>query len=951
MLIVRMFVLGRFTALRTSVTCIFLTLICVSHTFATKDNYSTSLSVDFTTSGSCANSPVTFVATVTPTADSLIWSFGDGTISKGWNPVHTYAAGGSYVVSVVAYLNGETTNVSHTINLTAFDLQLILPADTTGCLCDFPRNEYLCGTTNPFEVTVSTKGSSPPTYQWFGPGGILPGQTTETLEADSAGYYYVVATGAQCSAYAGVNIKQYDSLDRRGNVWFFGQNAGINFDPLPESGPYGITGPLHTPEGSSAISNRNGQLIFSTDGHSIFDKEYADITPPGGLGGEITSTQSVLIIPVPGDETLYYIFTTTAISGSAGAELRYSLFDSKLNNGYGGLVSYNQLLLSNSTERLTGNSNWLIAHEYGNNVFRAYRITREGISNPVRSPIGSVHSASIPQHGKGYMKLGGQSRLAVALATPGVSNNVEVFDFNSSNGIVTNFRIARLNNAAGHVYGVEFSPAGNKLFATLIDGPNSRLYEFSIQGFPLIIMKQNIAQAGNFGAMQSAYDGQIYIAIDGSASLGTFVAMEDTTAVSPLSALQSFELGWGTTSTLGLPNFIHNVSYSNSFPGFTLAGSCVGDSTEFYATGKDPAIDKFDWVFGDSQSAIDSGAQISHLYPGVGTYTVTLRIYNKCETPLGTFTQQFFNNNVPPDASNAVALCMGPALIDANPQDVPGLSYLWSTGETTEVISVSQQAAYEVTVTDDDTGCSTDATVLAISNQPAIELGTDQTVCMHSTFPLLDAENPGATHAWTINLAANGNTSRTQAVDTSVPGIFKYIVRVTDPVTACFAQDSVVYTIKEQPAKPGISSDGGLLTSDSDSGNQWYRNGIAIAGATGKSYEAKDPGSYTVRVTVGGCSAISDPTTITAIEESTRPLISVYPNPTRESVTIELDYDPTIMAAELFSVVGIRKETTAFVVEGGRLVAEIEMTQYPSGLYLVFIRSRNGHEVVKVMKE
>jgi hypothetical protein len=106
-----------------------------------------------------------------------------------------------------------------------------------------------------------------------------------------------------------------------------------------------------------------------------------------------------------------------------------------------------------------------------------------------------------------------------------------------------------------------------------------------------------------------------------------------------------------------------------------------------------------------------------------------------------------------------------------------------------------------------------------------------------------------------------------------------------------------------------------------------------------------------VNVSVDGCSALSDATTITGVKESMRPVISVYPNPTRKSVTIELDYDPSIMLAELYSVLGVRKETMAFDVEGGRLVAEIDMTHYPSGLYLVFIRSRKEDEVVKVMKE
>jgi glycosidase/fibronectin type 3 domain-containing protein len=55
-----------------------------------------------------------------------------------------------------------------------------------------------------------------------------------------------------------------------------------------------------------------------------------------------------------------------------------------------------------------------------------------------------------------------------------------------------------------------------------------------------------------------------------------------------------------------------------------------------------------------------------------------------------------------------------------------------------------------------------------------------------------------------------------------------------------------------------------LLTSDAPSGNQWYRNGAPIAGATGTSYSADTSGSYTVVVTIEGCTtAPSSPIAVT----------------------------------------------------------------------------------------
>ncbi|MFZ6011645.1 MAG: PKD domain-containing protein, partial [Bacteroidota bacterium] len=773
--------------------------------FAPKDTVM--ITVSFTAQGTCSNAPTSFFPSVKPAADSLIWRFGDGQSASEWSPVHTYTAGGTFNVRLTAFLNGDSAFVVQPVTITAFNLQLSLVQDTTACACELPVNngQPLVGggscpndTSDDMTVTVQAQGGSP-TFQWFGPGGLLPGQTTSTLRPDSAGYYYVVATIGACSAYAGVNIKEYDSLDQRANIWYFGQNAGIDFNPLPNDPAVAISGPLNTPEGCAVICDRNGQVIFSTDGERIYDKDDVDITPapvPPGLGGNPTSTQSALIMPVPGDETLFYIFTTQEIHGTNTYELRYSLFDLKQNNGQGGLAIYNQLLFKKSTERITGNENWLIAHEYGNNSFRAYQITPQGIGNPIISAIGSDHATTSAENGQGYMKLGAQGRLAVALSTPGVSNIVEIFDFVDSSGVVTNFRSVNLNSTAGQAYGVEFSPAGNKLFVTLKNA-TSRMYEYAFDTLGIPRQKQVVNQAGELGAMQIGPDGQIYVAINGSNSLGTFTANEDTTQISAITTLQPFALAGGTQSELGLPNFTQIIANPAQTPGITFAGVCVNSPTQFNGTGKDSAIDQFDWFFGDGQSAIDAGPQVNHTYTTPGTYTATLRVYNKCENPVATFTQQITINPLPPNPSAGVTMCTGAQILDANPSNLPGFTYLWSTGATTETITVNQQGIYTVTVTN-AFGCTVTGNILAADNRPQVDFGANQTICENTPIFPLNAQNPGATYSWTINGAAAG-TNQTQSVDTSVPDVFEYEVLITDPVTTCFVRDSIIYTIKESP--------------------------------------------------------------------------------------------------------------------------------------------------------
>ena len=761
---------------------------------------SQSITVDFTSSGTCANSPVSFFPVVDPAADSLVWDFGDGFGDTSWSPIHTYENGGQFSVTLTAWLNGESSSVTHPVDITQFDLQITLVKDTTACSCELPFPKApnpppQCGS---FSVTAQIEGQGDAVWS--------NGQTGLTLTPDSAGYYYVVVTDPNtgCAAYAGVNIREYDVQDQRANIWYFGQGAGLDFNPLPDDPVVAIPGPVNSPEGVSVISDRNGQVIFSTDGLNVYDKNGNEVpTPPNppGLGGEPGATQSVLIMPVPGDETLYYIFTTQEVYGTGTYELRYSLYDVKLNDGDGGLIEYNQYLFSPSTERITGSGNWLIAHEFGNNSFRAYEITSAGISSPVISGAGSDHAVTSPEAAQGYMKLGPGNKLAVALSTPG-SNVIEVFDFNDSTGVVSNPQVLDLEEPTGQVYGIEFSPGGNKLYATLKGAP-SEIYEFAFDSLGNAYFKQSEEvnpPGGEFGALQLGPDGQIYLAVNGSSSLWFFQPVEDTTLVTPMN-LQELPLVGGSQSTLGLPNFIQNISTPIQGPTIAAAGFCLGSPTDFNATGRDPNIETFSWSFGDGHSTpFTNDPTAQHEYANAGSYQVALTLRNRCDIDTVLFTTVVIT--APPDSTISVQdglfpnLCDGPLTLIAD-ADEPDLVYAWSTGESTRTIEVTQQAIYTVTITN-AVGCTSSASILVAENRPVVELGPDLTLCQDTPAAALDAQNPGATYQWSID-GVNTVTSRTQAVNTTVPGTYEYRVEVTDPITSCTIADSLTLTINQTP--------------------------------------------------------------------------------------------------------------------------------------------------------
>lgn len=799
--------------------------------------YKPVLQVSFVVDGTCQNSPIAFYPTVVPGADSLVWNLGDGTTTSDWSPVHTYTTT-SATVTVTAFLNGQSVaSAPQALNLTSFDTEIQLVQDTTACTCELPYSKT--ATTYPpprnttpcngkyFELTATITGSGSANWTWFGPAGqVSTGSgTSALLRPDSAGYYYLIADVGGCQAYAGVNIKEYGVPDQRANIWYFGNHAGLDFNPLPDDPVKAISNTvMNAPEGTSTISDQNGQVVFFTDGDKVWGPgppasnfpELAD-----DIGGDPAATQSALIVPVPGDQTLYYIFTTKEIYGTGRYVLSYSLFDRKV-PPLGAVVQKNIKLFESSTERVTASATgWVIAHEYGNNTFRAYRVTGQGISNPTFSSIGSDHSFGVAANGEGYMKMGPQNRLAVALPNPGVSNTIEVFDFVDSTGTVTNLRTLTLNST-GKVYGIEFS--GDKLFATLSAPGASRLYEFvfNAAGVPSEINPLSPPAPNNnpqsatvineeLGAIQLGPDGMIYVAANGKQYLGTILPNGSPTALSQI-VFNQRPLAAGTTSTLGLPNFAQIISQPVQGPGLNIADFCLGDSTHFTGAGTD-VIDYFVWYIDDV--VVKQGfneTSYAHLFNTAGSHRVRLTIENRCVGVFFDETRTFTINAPPPMPTPLVVpMCTPPLTLDANTNGTPNLTYLWQTGATTETIDVTTPGEYSVTITSTTTTCTTDATFTASQVMPQVDLGPDVSQCTNGVDVTLDTHIATTTHEWSLSinggaptpLAGNGNT---QVVHQTTPGQYTYIVKVNDPrgpvppaTEACFTTDQVVFTIYQAP--------------------------------------------------------------------------------------------------------------------------------------------------------
>jgi len=284
---------------------------------------------------------------------------------------------------------------------------------------------------------------------------------------------------------------------KQGNVWYFGFGAGLSFNYGTVSiFSGGNTGAFLSPgilqEGSSSICDSSGSPLFYTGGNSVWNR-YNNLMPNGtGIMGGPSATQGALILPKPGSDSLFYIFTTDEFQNydppSVHKGYRYSVVNMCLDGGGGDVVATekNILLMENSTEKLAAcldhdsTGYWVLGHKMFSSQFTAWHLTSTGITTSISTNIGSVHGWSSAT-ALGPMKFNAQgTKVAVAVGNidPGF---VDVFDFNNATGILSNdCRIVIDSAIGGRVAGAEFSPDGSKLYVSGAGGCCVRIYQYDI---------------------------------------------------------------------------------------------------------------------------------------------------------------------------------------------------------------------------------------------------------------------------------------------------------------------------------------------------------------------------------------------------------------------------------------------------------------------------------------
>jgi hypothetical protein len=213
-----------------------------------------------------------------------------------------------------------------------------------------------------------------------------------------------------------------------------------------------------------------------------------------------------------------------------------------------------------------------------------------------------------------------------------------------------------------------------------------------------------------------------------------------------------------------------------------------------------------------------------------------------------------------PSLRTAVNVIIRPLAVDLGPDravcegtvvdgTTPGAaSYLWSTMDTTAMLTINQSGQYVLQVTNVDGCVGTDTIDLLVQTLPTVDLGpVDSTACGSV---LLDAGNPGAQFSW-----STGGINQTQLVTNSGP----VTVTVTN-TSGCSVRDSINLTILPTPlvdlgADVSVCESATLDAGAFPPSHSYSWN----TGATTQLVTVTTTGSYTVTVTDdNGCEGTDD---------------------------------------------------------------------------------------------
>ena len=579
------------------------------------------------------------------------------------------------------------------------------------------------------------------------------------------------------------------------NIWYFGYKHGLDFN----SGyaEYLDNCP-HWQYYTTSISDTNGNLLFFTDGQTIWNKEREIMINGDGLHGDYHNPQPAVICHDPGNTERYYVFTVGSNDIHKGLE--YNIIDMSLDNGNGSVVSKNNVVSAGefAKHKITAvkkenNVDYWIVTRFDDpnnpNVWACFSLTATGI-DPI--PVISPARYSINQwmqYGAVKVSHNRKKIISVQSGDSGSHGRFDVCDFDINTGEIDHrFYIKEHNNQPSGfgIYGMEMTPDSKLLYISFYAFHQAPLeylsfiYQYDltrVDSLDFLNSRLIVTSDSHASDLQLAPDGKIYVA---------------TTESDPFNSryLGVIQNVWKRgifcnyeKNVVDVGIFVgHSGSTLPSFPSELLyrfiwnGGPCAKTPITFrHRFIPEPA--SIEWNFGDGTTSTDFNP--THIFQSGGNYEVHAHVVYPDGRIEETSREVEVLTAPEPQLPDTLMLCTGEtSQLDAGSGFV---QYNWNGQFTpgTQYFQVSDTGTYTVRVRNNLNCYAFDTTKVSIYPPPLLEqsgLVIQPTTCGNATGSISGLVVEAGT---TVSWKDNDGQEISNALDISNLGVGNYQMWLT----------------------------------------------------------------------------------------------------------------------------------------------------------------------------